>query len=120
MDLRCLLSLPRCRDCFDLSRAAVDKRVDSVFTRDVFPESTCPRIPTLTLITSSGFGGFLSLLEAAGAAAAAVALVEEFSSFFVPFSEFVTILFWRRPAFRFEYYTMIVMIDTTIERISTK
>ena len=47
---------PRCRDCFDLSRAAVDKRVERVFTREVFPESTCPRIPTLMLITSSGLG----------------------------------------------------------------
>ena len=62
--------LPRCRDCFDLSSAAVESRVDRVFTKDVFPESTWPRIPTLTLITSSGLGGFLLSFGGAGAGAA--------------------------------------------------
>ena len=53
-----LMCLPLCLDCFDLSKAAVDSRVDKVFTSDVLPESTCPKIPTLTLITSSVFGVF--------------------------------------------------------------
>jgi hypothetical protein len=40
-----------------LSRAAVDKSVDKVLTKEVFPESTCPRTPTLTFRTSSAGGG---------------------------------------------------------------
>jgi hypothetical protein len=40
----------------DLSKAAVDNSVDNVLTKDVFPESTCPKIPTLTFNTWSGVG----------------------------------------------------------------
>ena len=67
---------PRCRDCFDLSSAAVDKRVDKVLTKEVLPESTCPKIPTLTLMTSSGLGGDVFL---AGDVVAASALFEGLS-----------------------------------------
>ena len=97
--------IPRCRDCFDLSSAAVDNRVESDFTRDVFPESTCPRMPTFTLITSSGFGG-LSLIGGAFTAVGivgvvdfvvvAVAAMEEVPSGFFPlplsFSSLVTMV----------------------------
>jgi hypothetical protein len=47
---------PLCRLCFDLSKAAVESKVDNVLTRDVFPESTWPKIPTFTFKTSSGVG----------------------------------------------------------------
>jgi hypothetical protein len=40
-----------------LSKAAVDNNVDKDFTRDVLPESTCPKTPTLIFKTSSVVGG---------------------------------------------------------------
>jgi len=46
--------IPRCLDCDDLSKDAVDKRVDKVLTKDVFPESTCPKTPMFIFSIRSG------------------------------------------------------------------
>ncbi len=46
--------IPRCRDWDDLSREAVERRVESVLTREVLPESTWPRTPTLRFRTRDG------------------------------------------------------------------
>ena len=46
--------IPLCLDCDDLSRDAVDRSVESVFTSEVLPESTCPNTPTFRFRTLEG------------------------------------------------------------------
>lgn len=47
--------IPRSCDCGFLSRLAVDATVVSIRQIEVFPESTCPRIPTLIFIQPVGW-----------------------------------------------------------------
>lgn len=55
--------MPRWRDWEDLSREAVERSVDRVFTRDVFPLSTWPKTPTFRFRIRLGSIDFRVLAE---------------------------------------------------------